>query len=272
MLSTPSPDNSVHQFQDQTGQSLWSTDTNKSGLADEGNHLSEATVMAPTGTQVVRSSPTTVSGLLTSLGGTTGPSPAGKDGLSFEMDLSRRMKVVEESLRLQTALGVSHLQQAEKTPQTYGLPLSARTPVRDLRRRRNKALHEVKPVTKTETADIQAMENRVGMAGNVIKATTGIGIDEQPLTTAKNAKLLPAASRARDTDRDKAAAQESPSLEAMPTAPDKTMAQELAAEKNQAVKPEEGTDQPAQNAMTKADAISAPSDCMCHGIMSPDAK
>ena len=74
------------------------------------------------------------------------------------------MKVVEESLRLQTALGVSHLQQAEKAPESYGLPSSARTPVRDLRRRRNKALHEVKPVTKTEPDDIQAMENRVGMA------------------------------------------------------------------------------------------------------------
>ena len=141
--------------------------------------------MAPTGTVVVRSQPTTVSELATSLGGKTGPSSAGEDGLSFEMDLSRRMKVVEESLRLQIALGVSHLQQAEKTPQTYGLPLSARTPVRDLRRRRNKALHEVKPVTKTDTAVFQAMENRVGMAGNVIRATTEIGIDGNPLTSAK---------------------------------------------------------------------------------------
>ena len=84
----------VHQFQDQTAQSLWSTDTKKSGLADEGNHLSEDTGVAPTGTQVVRSTPTTVSGLPASLGGLMGPSLAGKDGLSYEMDLSRRMKVV----------------------------------------------------------------------------------------------------------------------------------------------------------------------------------
>ena len=84
-----------------------------------------------------------VSELETSLGGKTGPSSAGEDGLSFEMDLSRRMKVVEESLRLQATLGVSHLQKAEMAPETYGLPLSTWAPVRDLRRRQNRALHEV---------------------------------------------------------------------------------------------------------------------------------
>ena len=215
MLSAPSPDNSVHQFQDQTAQSSWSTNTNTSGLADEGNHLSEDTGMAPTGIPVVRSSPTTVPGLLTSLGGRTGPSSAGKNGLSYEMDLSRRMKVVEESLRLQTALGVSHRQKAEKAPESYGLPSSARTPVRDLRRRRNKALHEVKPVTKTEPADIQAMENRVGMAGNVIRATTEIGIDGNPLTSAKNEKLPAKASRARDTEKAMPAARSTGTPDAM---------------------------------------------------------
>ena len=78
-----------------------------------------------------------VSELGTSLGGKTGLTSAGDNGLSFEMDLSRRMKVVEESLRLQATLGVSHLQKAEMAPETDGLPPSARAPVRDLRRRRN---------------------------------------------------------------------------------------------------------------------------------------
>ena len=67
----------------------------------------------------------------------------GQDGSSFELDLSRRLKVVEESLRVQAALGVSHLQKAEMAPECYGVPPSARTPLRDLRLRRNKALHEV---------------------------------------------------------------------------------------------------------------------------------
>ena len=171
--------------------------------------------MAPTGTQVVRSTPTAVSGLLTSLGGLMGPSLAGKDGLSYEMDLSRRMKVVEESLRLQTALGVSHLQQAEKAPESYGLPSSARTPVRDLRRRRNKALHEVKLLTKTEPDDIQTMENRVGMAKQIIRATTEIGSDGNPLTSAKNEKLPAKASRARDTEKAMPAARSTGTPDAM---------------------------------------------------------
>ena len=88
MLSTPCPGNSAHQFQDQIAQSSWSTDTNRSGLADEGHHLSKDTRMAPSGTPVVRGSPTTVPGLLMSLGGRTGPISAVKNGLSYEMDLS----------------------------------------------------------------------------------------------------------------------------------------------------------------------------------------
>ena len=68
--------------------------------------------------------------------------PAG-DGSS----LMQRLKVVEDSLRLQMSLGASHLQQVEKAPEEYGLPSSVRAPVRALRRRRNKALHGMGDMT-----------------------------------------------------------------------------------------------------------------------------
>ena len=68
-----------------------------------------------------------------------------KDGSSLEADLSRRLKTVEASLRLQASLGVGHLQMIEKDPEAFGLPASTRTPVRALRRRRNRALHDVTP-------------------------------------------------------------------------------------------------------------------------------
>ena len=53
------------------------------------------------------------------------------------------MEVIEEALRLQTAVGASHLQQVELDPAAFGLPVAARTPVRRLRRKRNRALHVV---------------------------------------------------------------------------------------------------------------------------------
>ena len=60
-----------------------------------------------------------------------------------ETDIQQRMEVIEEALRLQTAVGASHLQQVELDPAAFGLPVAARTPVRRLRRKRNRALHVV---------------------------------------------------------------------------------------------------------------------------------
>ena len=60
-----------------------------------------------------------------------------------ETDIQQRMEVIEEALRFQTAVGASHLQQVELDPAAFGLPVAARTPVRRLRRKRNRALHVV---------------------------------------------------------------------------------------------------------------------------------
>ena len=60
-----------------------------------------------------------------------------------EADIERRLSIVERAIRLQTALGASHLQQVELDPAAFGVPPAARTAVRKLRRERNKALHGV---------------------------------------------------------------------------------------------------------------------------------
>ena len=60
-----------------------------------------------------------------------------------EADIERRLSIVERAIRLQTALGASHLQQVELDPAAFGVPPEARTAVRKLRRERNKALHGV---------------------------------------------------------------------------------------------------------------------------------
>ena len=43
-------------------------------------------------------------------------------------------------------------------PESFGLPPSARTPVRDLRRRRNRALHEVKASTSAPITNVPAQD------------------------------------------------------------------------------------------------------------------
>ena len=53
------------------------------------------------------------------------------------------MSVIEEAIRLQIRTGASHLQQIEMAPEAYGIPLSSRSTVRQLRVDRNKALHVV---------------------------------------------------------------------------------------------------------------------------------
>ena len=62
---------------------------------------------------------------------------------SQEVEISERMAIVEEAIRLQIATGASHLQQLEMAPEAFGLSASARAPVRRFRQRRNGALHSV---------------------------------------------------------------------------------------------------------------------------------
>ena len=62
-----------------------------------------------------------------------------------EADIEHRLAIVERAIRLQMALGATHLQQVEMHPAAYGVPLAARSAVRQLRRDRNKALHGVEP-------------------------------------------------------------------------------------------------------------------------------
>ena len=58
-----------------------------------------------------------------------------------EDDIRQRLSVVEASLRVQHAVGASHLQQLELCPAAFGLSSSARPAVKSLRQKRNAALH-----------------------------------------------------------------------------------------------------------------------------------
>ena len=62
-----------------------------------------------------------------------------------EPDIENRLSIVERAIRLQMALGATHLQQIEKDPAAFGVPTNARSSVRQLRRERNRALHCVEP-------------------------------------------------------------------------------------------------------------------------------
>ena len=62
------------------------------------------------------------------------------------------MEIVREAIRLQMTLGVTHLQQVEMAPESFGLSAAARGPLRKLRIRRNRALHS-SPVTSEGTDD-----------------------------------------------------------------------------------------------------------------------
>ena len=76
------------------------------------------------------------------------------DGL--ELDIEKRLSIVERAIRLQMALGATHLQQIEKGPAAFGVPTNARSSVRQLRRERNRALHGVEP----RSSDITAAKAR----------------------------------------------------------------------------------------------------------------
>ena len=59
-----------------------------------------------------------------------------------EDDIQKRLSVVEASLRVQHAVGASHLQQIEQAPSVFGLCSTTRPALRALRRQRNAALHK----------------------------------------------------------------------------------------------------------------------------------
>ena len=64
----------------------------------------------------------------------------------LESDIEHRLSIVERAIRLQMALGATHLQQIEMDPAAFGVPSAARSSVRQLRRERNRALHGVDPI------------------------------------------------------------------------------------------------------------------------------
>ena len=76
----------------------------------------------------------------------------------FEASILERMAVVEKAIRLQMSLGASHLQQVEMAPETFGLPATARTHVRNLRRKRNDALHCLPQVARDSDVENAALE------------------------------------------------------------------------------------------------------------------
>ena len=63
----------------------------------------------------------------------------------LQADIENRLAIVERAIRVQMALGASHLQQVEMDPAAFGVPSDARTSVRRLRRERNRALHGLGP-------------------------------------------------------------------------------------------------------------------------------
>ena len=98
------------------------------------------------------------------------------------MDLQERLSAVEAALRLQLAVGTSHLQEIEMAPRAFGLTAAARPAIRAIRQRRNAALHVVpkqaaaNDTTKADGADDDTMKV-VGADDDAMKA-----IDETALT------------------------------------------------------------------------------------------
>ena len=79
---------------------------------------------------------------------TTAGSSSGTSSHSsgLESDIEHRLSIVERAIRLQMAVGASHLQQIEMDPAAFGVPSAARSSVQQLRRERNRALHGVDPI------------------------------------------------------------------------------------------------------------------------------
>ena len=75
--------------------------------------------------------------------------PTPRDG----NDMAQRMSAVEEALTLQLMVGTSHLQAIEMAPERYGLTNRARPEIKQIRQRRNWALHSVTKPNGSETGD-----------------------------------------------------------------------------------------------------------------------
>ena len=122
--------------------------------------------------------------------------------------IMQRLQVVEDSLRLQMSLGASHLQQVEKCPEAYGLPTSARAPVRALRRRRNKALHGIdnhsgQTNSSESTQDSYSVAELMTIAQSKHTKSDSenpaASMDPEPLTSGSNSQSEHASARSRST-------------------------------------------------------------------------
>ena len=69
------------------------------------------------------------------------------------MDLAQRMAAVEEALTLQLKVGTSHLQAIEMAPEKFGITNQARPGIKQIRKRRNWALHSVTKLNGSEAGD-----------------------------------------------------------------------------------------------------------------------
>ena len=59
------------------------------------------------------------------------------------MDLTERLAAVDAALKLQLAVGTSHLQAVEMAPQAFGLTTAARPAIKTIRKRHDADLHAV---------------------------------------------------------------------------------------------------------------------------------
>ena len=107
--------------------------------------------------------------------------PSHSDGL--ETDIEKRLSIVERAIRLQMALGASHLQQIEMDPAAFGVPSSARSSVRQLRRDRNKALHGVgeQPPRQRQSGRLSASPVGSSHASSTVDNLTGFTQATKPL-------------------------------------------------------------------------------------------
>ena len=107
--------------------------------------------------------------------------PSHPDGL--ETDIEKRLSIVERAIRLQMALGASHLLQIEMGPAAFGVPSSARSSVRQLRRDRNKALHGVgeQPPRQRQSGRLSASPVGSSHASSTVDNLTGFTQATKPL-------------------------------------------------------------------------------------------
>ena len=106
--------------------------------------------------------------------------------------LAERLLVVEAALKLQLATGTSHLQAVEISPQSFGLNADSRTAVKQIRRRRNAALHSM---GSTPAMKSRQVERAPSPSPSAISMATAAGRDDGDSTAA--APATPASTDSR---------------------------------------------------------------------------